>query len=177
MAVSEERMAGVLREATVRDVDSIVALLRDYAEQGLLLPRTRQSVLEILPSFRVIDVAGKVQGVVSLCILGDDLAEIRSLAVAPEAQGGGLGKRLVQAMLAYAADLQVPKVLALTYQEAFFARCGFHVVEKHTLHQKIWKDCINCKKFPVCDEIAMIYEMGVSGAAGSPADAGVNVEA
>ncbi|MCY0901547.1 MAG: N-acetyltransferase [Firmicutes bacterium] len=146
----------MLRKAKLGDVDAIVALLTGYAKQGLLLPRSRQSVCETLLQFRVVEEQGEVLGVAALHILGDDLAEIRSLAIAEPAHGRGYGRQLVEALCEDAAQVDVPRVLALTYQESFFLRCGFHVVDKSSLQQKIWKDCIHCKKFPVCDEVAMI---------------------
>lgn len=147
----------MLRQAKLGDVDAIVRLLTGYANQGLLLPRSRQSVCETLLAFRVVEEAGVIVGTAALHILGDDLAEIRSLAVLDGAQGKGYGRLLVEDLCALANSIAVPRVLALTYQQSFFARCGFEVVEKSSLHQKIWKDCVHCKKFPVCDEIAMVW--------------------
>lgn len=159
----------MIRRARLDDVEAIFGLLREYAAQGLLLPRTRQSICEGLMAFRVaVSDSGEVVGTAALHVLGDDLAEIRSLAVAPGAQGLGYGRRLVEELFSEAEYLQVPRVLALTYQERFFARLGFEVVEKSTLHQKIWKDCINCKMFPVCNEIAMIRPTSAADTAGGP---------
>ena len=50
-------------------------------------------------------------------------------------------------------------LFTLTYQPGFFAKAGFHEVSKERLSQKVWKDCINCSKFPNCDEIAMIRSL------------------
>ena len=52
-------------------------------------------------------------------------------------------------------------VFLLTYQEGFFKKCGFSVVDKRELPQKIWSDCIKCPKFPECDEIAMAMKIDV----------------
>jgi amino-acid N-acetyltransferase len=49
----------------------------------------------------------------------------------------------------------VKKVFALTYKPVFFAKLGFAEIDKSELPQKIWRDCINCAKFPECDEIAV----------------------
>ncbi len=51
---------------------------------------------------------------------GDDLAEIRSLAVSAHAQGRGVGSSLVDSLFAHASALAVPRVLALTYRQRFF---------------------------------------------------------
>jgi amino-acid N-acetyltransferase len=56
-------------------------------------------------------------------------------------------------------------VFALTYQQAFFARMGFIEVEKTTMPQKVWGECMDCPKFPNCDEIAMVLELVPEGSA------------
>jgi amino-acid N-acetyltransferase len=89
----------------------------------------------------------------------EDLAEIRSVAVAEEAGRKGLGTKLVTACLDEAHELGLKKVFCLTYKPNFFGKFGFRVVDKSELPHKVWRDCINCVKFPDCDEIAMILEM------------------
>lgn len=95
-------------------------------------------------------------GVVALHVVGEDLAEVRSLAVAEGLQGKGVGRRLMEICLRDAKDLKLQRVFTLTYQTEFFTKLGFSRVEKLTLPQKIWGDCVHCAKFSDCDEIAMI---------------------
>ena len=52
----------------------------------------------------------------------------------------------------------VTMFFTLTYKPGFFQTLGFHTVTKETLPPKVWKDCIDCPKFPNCDEIALIRE-------------------
>ncbi len=152
----------IIRAARMSDVVEIVKLINSFAKEGLLLPRSLQSVYENLLAFRVVEEEGRVVGTAGLHILEDDMAEIRSLVISSEVQGKGYGRWLVETLFNEAEALEVPQVLALTYQEAFFARCGFHVVEKMTLQRKIWKDCAYCTKFPACDEVAMIKNTRVN---------------
>jgi amino-acid N-acetyltransferase len=37
---------------------------------------------------------------------------------------------------------------------------GFKRVDKNVLPQKIWGDCLRCVKFPDCDEVALVKELG-----------------
>ena len=53
------------------------------------------------------------------------LAELRSLCVAPEWQGRGIGRRLVERCLALARERLVFEVMAITSQDQFFRACGF----------------------------------------------------
>ena len=151
----------IIRAARMSDVVEIVKLINSFAKEGLLLPRSLQSVYENLLAFRVIEEEGKIVGTAGLHILDDDMAEIRSLVISNDVQGKGYGRWLVETLYDEAEALEVPQVLALTYQEVFFARCGFHVVDKMTLQRKIWKDCAYCTKFPACDEVAMIKNTSV----------------
>ena len=155
-----------IRSARMSDVTEIVKLINTFAKDGLLLPRSLQSIYENLLAFRVVEEEGCVVGTAGLHILEDDMAEIRSLAIAQAAQGKGYGKWLVESLFAEAEALEVPQVLALTYQEDFFSRCGFHVVEKMSLQRKIWKDCAYCTKFPACDEVAMMRPTRIGEATG-----------
>jgi amino-acid N-acetyltransferase len=81
------------------------------------------------------------------------------LTVAPEYTRTGLGKIIVNKLLEEAKDLGVPQVFALTYQPDFFSKCGFSLVDKNQLPQKVWTECINCPKFPNCEENAMIINL------------------
>jgi amino-acid N-acetyltransferase len=99
---------------------------------------------------------GQITGCGSLVILWADLAEVRSLVVAPEAQGLGIGRQLVTALVSQAGELEIPQVFALTRKTEFFLKLGFHVVPRETLPRKIWKDCVHCLKFVGCDEVAVV---------------------
>jgi amino-acid N-acetyltransferase len=75
-------------------------------------------------------------------------------------RGLKLGKRLVEACIKEAKTLGLQQILSLTYQKGFFESLGFYEIEKEKIPEhKIWADCIRCKHFPVCDEIAMVYDL------------------
>jgi len=152
----------MIRKTDIKDIRSIHELLGYYADQGLLLPRSLSELYVHLRDFFVIEDRNKKGSVIAVCALGicwEDLAEIRSLAVAQDQQGKGLGSRLVEVCLEEARSLGLKKVFALTYIPEFFSSLGFKKVEKSTLPHKIWADCLKCPKFPDCEEIAMIIEL------------------
>lgn len=148
-----------IRKAKVSDVDAIYEMILMYAKKGILLPRTRESLYENIQVISVATLDDRVIGTASLHILGKDLAEIRSLVVADEANGKGIGKLLVQKIVEETRLLGIPRLISLTYQIKFFEKCGFQVIAKTEMPQKVWKDCINCHKFPDCDEIAMAIDL------------------
>lgn len=145
-----------VRKALMADVPHIHRLVNDYAQQGIMLRRPLMMLYENVRDFAVAEIEGQVVGVCGLHVLWHDLAEVRSLAVHPSQTGKGLGRALVNFLVVEAEAIGLRRVFALTYQQAFFASCGFAVIKKETLPQKVWKECINCSKFNACDEIAMI---------------------
>ena len=99
-------------------------------------------------------------GFASLKIFNADLAEVRSLIVAPQFRRRGIARAIVNELLDEARFYGLKSVFTLTYQKEFFGRLGFTEIPKDELPaQKIWADCIKCKKFPVCNEIALIYTL------------------
>lgn len=86
-----------------------------------------------------------------------DLGELRSLIVSDKYRGEGIGKGMVKAMLEEGKNLKVKKIFTLTYEQGFFESIGFKEIPKESLPaHKIWADCVKCKHFPVCDEVALI---------------------
>jgi len=146
-----------IRKATIDDVQGMQALIQYFAETGLMLPRSEKSLYEHLHCFTVAVEDNAVIGTAGLHILWKDLAEIRSLAVAPHTHGQGIGRLLVEKVHQEAEKLGIAQVLSLTYQTGFFDKQGYQVIQKESLPHKVWKDCIYCKKFYHCDEIAMVY--------------------
>ncbi|MHB8170797.1 MAG: N-acetyltransferase [Thermincolia bacterium] len=149
----------IYRKAKISDVEVIHGLINNYAEQGLMLARPRTMLYECLRDFTVAEDEGRLVAAGALHILWEDLAEVRALAVASEYAGKGVGRGLVERFIEEARDLGIPRVFTLTYQSKFFEKCGFSMVNKDDLPHKVWKECINCPKFPNCDENALIMEL------------------
>ena len=144
-----------LRKACIADVEEMMLLINSNAEQGLMLPRSRNMLYEHIREFLLAEEGYELVGVASLHILWSDLAEIRALAVSSEYKRKGIGTQIVKALEEEARELGVTKLFALTYQPEFFKYCGYDEVSKDQMPQKVWTECINCLKFPNCDEIAV----------------------
>jgi len=146
----------MIRNANMGDVKEMHSLLNHYADKGVLLGRSYSSLYDKLRDFKVcVDSDGTLLGVCALNIIWEDLAEIRSLAVREGAQGQKVGQELVRACLEEAEHFDINKVFTLTYQAGFFRKQGFKDIDKSKLPHKIWSDCLNCTKFPDCDEEAL----------------------
>ena len=153
----------MIRKATVEDVKQIQKLVNHYAKREKMLPRSLNELYENIRNFFVYAEGKKVYGCCALDIDWEDLAEIKSLAVAHSRTGRGIGARLLQDCLRDARKLKVKKVFALTYIPDFFERFGFRIINRKELPHKIWSECIKCMYFPNCKEIAMMKEIGSKG--------------
>ncbi len=149
----------MIRKATVRDVPAIVSLVNETAQKGLVLPKSLNQVYQNIRDFLVCEEDGRVVACASLHVLWEDLAEVRSLVVHAQRRRKGMGRQLIATLVKQARDLGVPRVFALTYQQDFFLSVGFHLIDKDQLPHKIWADCIDCIKFPNCDETAVILDL------------------
>lgn len=149
----------IYRKARFADTETIYELIMEYAKNGIMLPRSRNSIYENLRDMVVAEAEdGTVVGVGGLHITWDGLAEIRSMAVDPSIVRQGIGSGIVKVLLKEGKELGIKTIFTLTYKPKFFESLGFKIVEKEALPHKIWKECIDCPKFPDCDEIAMILK-------------------
>jgi amino-acid N-acetyltransferase len=152
-------MAVICRKATEQDIETLYEIIRGYAEQGIMLPRSREVLAAQIDTFVVAVIEEQLVGCGSLTRLGQDLVEIRSLGVTEGYKGQGIGKAIVNFLTDEARSQQIPKLMALTYEVAFFEKNGFMVVPKEIFPEKVWRDCIHCNKQNCCDEIAVLKRL------------------
>lgn len=141
------------------DAEAICGLVNYWAERGRMLHKSLEGVYESLRDFVVCHRNGQVVGCAALSIYWKDLGELRSLAVAAEHAGRGVGQELVLRALEQAKTLGLARIFALTYEPNFFAKLGFRPVDKAALPSKVWRDCIRCPRADACDEVAMLLEL------------------
>jgi amino-acid N-acetyltransferase len=144
------------RNAILPDARRIHGLISAYSGDGTLLPRTLAEICENIRDFVVLESGGLIIGCGALHLYGTHLAEIRSITVAPEAQGRGGGGRLVKALMAEAKKQKVGCICLFTRTPDFFAHLGFKTALREDLPDKIYKDCHVCPRFHACDEVAMV---------------------
>lgn len=152
-----------IRKAVLADIEEIYDLVNYYAEQELILPRSRHSIFETMRDFTVAEKDGALIGTGALTLAWDGLAEVRALTVSPKNLRSGVGRQIVSAIMEEAGQLGVSRLFVLTYHPEFFTESGFREISKEELPHKVWRDCINCSKFPNCDEKAMILELNRGG--------------
>jgi amino-acid N-acetyltransferase len=120
------QMDYTVRRARTADVRAIRALIDANASSGRLLDKPTVAIFEDVQEFWVAaDTNGEIIGCGALHVMWEDLAEVRTVAVAEGHQGRGIGNQIVLALLECARELGVRRVFVLTFAVEFFRRHGF----------------------------------------------------
>jgi len=150
-----------VEKARIQDVPQIHQLINSFADRDEMLPRSLSEIYENIRDFFVVRQGDRVIACAALHVIWSDLAEIKSMAVASDSQGQGIGTRLAEACLEEASALGIPTVFCLTYRPQFFARFEMKEIDKMELPRKVWTECYRCPKFPDCGEVALIRTIEV----------------
>ena len=152
----------MIRKAILDDVHQIHALLQFYGQKGELLARPLSNLFDHLRDFWVFEdpETAQITGCAALAFCWEDIAEIRSVAVDEAHNGKGIGSALTERCIQEAFYFKMKTLFTLTYRPNFFSRFGFKQTDKENLPMvKVWSGCLDCVKFPDCDEIAMIKKL------------------
>ena len=150
-------MSITYRKATLDDIVAMQRLVSPQVENGTILVRSNDEIATNIRSYILAFDGDKLVGFTALHVHSPELAEIRSLIVDEPYREHGIGSGLVNRALEEGRALGLKRVLALTYAQRFFEKLSFSEIPKESLPEhKIWADCIKCKHFPVCNEIALI---------------------
>src|SRR5229473_4754298 len=150
------------RIARAADAIAVHRVIAHYAGEGSLLPRTEAEIRKHISHFLVLvekrKDEEKLLGCVALEPYGPDLAEIRSLAVAPDARGHGysVGDRLMKAVMDTARRRKIARLFAVTHRPDFFSRYGFTPGPRQAVREKIERDCAGCPKERKCTLVATV---------------------
>ena len=124
-----------VRRARTADVPGIRRLIDTYSGERRLLSKATVTLYEDVQEFWVAVRPGSgvggdtVVGCGALHVMWEDLAEIRTVAVAPDCRGQKIGHRIVAELLTAARDVGVNKVFVLTFESRFFASFGFTEID------------------------------------------------
>jgi amino-acid N-acetyltransferase len=146
----------MIRKAKIKDIKQIQKLINSFAQKDIMLPRSLNELYENIRDFWVAEEGSKIVGCSALHISWDDLAEIKSFAVDKNKQKKGIGRELITVCIDEARKLGAGKIFVLTYKPDYFKRFGFRRIKHADLPHKIWAECINCPKFPDCQETALL---------------------
>ena len=117
-----------IRRARTPDVPKIKQLVDTYAGR-ILLEKNLVTLYEAVQEFWVAEHEGQVVGCGALHVLWADLGEVRTVAVHPDVKGKGIGRLIVQQLIATARELQLSRLFVLTFEVEFFTRHGFAEID------------------------------------------------
>lgn len=179
----------IITQPVLNDIPAMREIVRPEVERGVILERSAEVMANMIRSYRVAWEEQEVLknkefldsnfgklilenkplramknpimlGFCALHLHSTTLAEIRSLIVTPKAQRLGVATALIRDCEKEAKALGIKEILVLTYKRTLFKKLDFMEISKDKIpNQKIWADCILCKHFPLCEEIALIKEI------------------
>jgi amino-acid N-acetyltransferase len=148
------------KKAKLTDIKAMQELVLEEVRSGVILYRSDDEIANNIRSYILAKDGDKLVGFVAVHIHAPNLAEVRSLIVDEAYRGRNIGKNLVLDSIKESKYYGVKKLFTLTYKKEFFEKLNFKEIPKESLPEhKIWADCVKCKHFPVCDEIALIIEL------------------
>jgi amino-acid N-acetyltransferase len=118
-----------VRPARTSDVKAIRELVDSYAAPGQMLSKETVTLYESVQEFLVAEKDGVVVGCGALHVLWEDLAEVRTVAVAQEFHKQGIGHLILNEIIDRARHIGVKRIFCLTFQTKFFGSIGFQEIE------------------------------------------------
>ncbi|MCX6429898.1 MAG: amino-acid N-acetyltransferase [Actinobacteria bacterium] len=132
-----------IRPARTRDVKGIRKLIDTYTVQRLLLSKETVTLYESVQEFTVAIEAGEVVGCGALHVLWEDLAEIRTVAVAAHLRRQGVGQRILDAVIDRARAIGVKRIFCLTFETEFFGRNGFEEIQGTPVEPEVFSQLLH----------------------------------
>ena len=131
-----------IRPAQTRDIKGIRQLIDSYAPQGRLLSKETVTLYESVQEFTVAVEGDQVVGCGALHVMWEDLAEVRTLAIAPGLRHSGLGGTILELLLDRARSLGISRVFCLTFETSFFQRHGFEAIDDAPVDVKVYEQLL-----------------------------------
>jgi len=150
-------MTAVIRRALESDVPAIHDIITIAAEKSGILKRSPEDIRESINTFLVAEIDDLMVGVISFYPYGQELKEVRSLAVSKDYSRHGIGTGLLVELIRMVREEGGGRIFALSSLPVFFQKNGFRIVDRASLPEKIWKDCDRCPKKDSCQSIALEF--------------------
>ncbi|HLS49635.1 MAG TPA: amino-acid N-acetyltransferase [Actinomycetaceae bacterium] len=137
----------VVRQAMPSDARRIFDIVEPYAREKVLITKALIAYFESIQEFVVADLEiadGEwlTVGCGALHVLWDDIAEIRTAAVAQEFQRRGIGRRVVAELIDRARDFGLTRLFCLTFEVDFFESFGFRVIEGTPVGTDVYEEML-----------------------------------
>lgn len=131
-----------VRPARTSDVRAIRRLIDEYSPDGHLLAKAPVTLFEDIQEFVVAEIDGEIVGCGALHVMWEDLAEVRTVAVAGMHLRNGIGSLVLAELLERARNVGVRRVFCLTFMVGFFAEHGFVEVDEAPLEHDVYEQLL-----------------------------------
>ncbi|NQX12663.1 amino-acid N-acetyltransferase [Microbacteriaceae bacterium VKM Ac-2855] len=132
-----------VRRARTSDVPFIQEVCEPYVQQRILLGKDRVVFYGAVQEFRIAeDGNGNRIGCGALHVMWEDLAEVRTLAVAPEWHGSGVGHTIIERLENDARKLGISRLFCLTFEVDFFTKHGFVPIEEKIVDPEVYAELV-----------------------------------
>ncbi|WP_189211619.1 MULTISPECIES: amino-acid N-acetyltransferase [Actinokineospora] len=132
-------MKPLVRRARTADVRPVKAIVDQYVGK-VLLAKELVTLYEDVQEFWVAELDGRIVGCGALHVLWEDIAEIRTIAVTPDALGSGVGHALVAKLIEVARELGLARIFVLTFETEFFGRHGFVEIDGTPVTPEVYEE-------------------------------------
>jgi amino-acid N-acetyltransferase len=147
----------LLRRARTADVRGIKELVDGFASDNILLRKPLVTLYETVQEFRVAVRGREVVGCGALHVLWENLGEVRTIAVHPSVQGGGVGHVLVEELIAQARALGLASLFVLTFEVDFFVRHGFREIDGSPVSEDVYLEMMQSADEGVAEFLDLAY--------------------
>lgn len=137
----------VVRQAMPADARRIFEIVEPYAREKVLITKALIAYFESIQEFVVADLETAPDkwltvGCGALHVLWDDIAEIRTVAVAREFQRRGIGRRVIAELIERARSFGLQRLFCLTFEVEFFQSFGFRVIEGTPVGTDVYEEML-----------------------------------
>ena len=127
-----------VRPARTSDIKGIHSLIANFASDGRMLQKETVTLYESVQEFMVAVEDGVVVGCGALHVLWEDLAEVRSVAIAETLRGKGIGNQILERIIDRARELGLARIFCLTFETRFFGRHGFEEIHGTPVEPEVY---------------------------------------
>ena len=133
----------MVRRARTGDIPQIETLIAPLVESRVLLGKDRVVFYEAVQEFRVAEASdGRLIGCGALHVMWEDLGEVRTLAVASDWLGRGVGHALLEKLEDAARGIGLSRLFCLTFETGFFARHGYTEIGESIVSPDVYAELV-----------------------------------
>ena len=115
-----------IRKMVSGDIPEVLRIMRPFERNGALIPRTKADLQHAVDDFVVYEIDNVVHGCAALHLYEGDIGEIAAVAVDPEYEKLGIGKKLITYLIMKAQERGMKELFLLTTRSVdWFELLGF----------------------------------------------------